>query len=134
MFLEAAEIQGFRLTVHVTAYFPLPQFLFNVAFNLMFIVISDVKSARPGFSRFRPGLGLDQAGPDLKMVCFTLLMYLYFWFPDRFWPGLPKLFSQCLIRIANTFATRCYAWNTRIRPFVINAVLNERFKRFNYYY
>ena len=39
-------------------------------------------------ARFRPGLGLAQAGPDLKIVCFTFLMHiLYFWFPDRFRPG-----------------------------------------------
>ena len=38
--------------------------------------------------RFMPSLGLAQAGPDLKVVCFTFLMHvLYFWFPGRFWPG-----------------------------------------------
>ena len=35
-------------------------------------------------ARFRPGLGLAQAGYDLKIVCFTFLMHvLYFWFPGR---------------------------------------------------
>ena len=33
--------------------------------------------------------GQAEAGPDLKIVCFTILMHvLYFWFPSRYWPGL----------------------------------------------
>ena len=35
------------------------------------------------------GRNLAQAGPDLKLVYFTFLMHiLYFWFPGQFRPGL----------------------------------------------
>ena len=42
-------------------------------------------------ARFRPDLGLAQAEPDLKIICFTFLMHiLYFRFPGRFGPGLGR--------------------------------------------
>ena len=54
-------------------------------------------------ARFRPDPGLAQAGPDLKIVCFTVLMpVFYFWFPGRFWPGLDR--------------GRAYIWLKRLSP------------------
>ena len=41
------------------------------------------------FDSARFWLGLAEAGPDLKIICFTFLMhFLYFWIHGRFLPSL----------------------------------------------